>query len=68
MIDKAGIMVLAVLGLCSAIVCLLTHAAIKQDPSKDHCLQTRRMFFAAAVLTGLGAVFMGGMVFYYYSN
>lgn len=67
MIDTPGTIALVVLLITVFVVCMLTFAALKQDPMKDHCFQARRMFFAAALLTGLGAVFMEGIIFYFYS-
>jgi amino acid permease len=51
------------------LVLRLTDAAKSKTEEASHYLyETRKAFFAAAILVGLGGLFLCGMIFYYFST
>jgi len=63
------IITLTLLVLCMGIVAYLTKSATnKLAEHDDDAYEHRKVFFAAAILTGLGTIFLEGMFLYYFSS
>jgi len=69
MLDQP-VFILLILGVvCFAGLCyrFIVAAQFHKEDGVESILETRKAFLAAATLIGLGALYLAGMIFYYYA-
>lgn len=67
--NQALIITLAVITIGPFTSVYLAHMVMRnKDDQHSITFETRRMFFAAAVLVGIGFVFFEGMILYYFGD